>query len=98
MLDKTTSTVIFRILQETLTNIARHSEAQNVKINLKQSNNSLVLRVVDDGIGITDEQINRSDAFGLMGIKERAYSVGGVVKIAGVADKGTKITVTIPAK
>jgi PAS domain S-box-containing protein len=95
-LDKTTSTAIFRILQETLTNVARHSKARNVKLNLKVLENKVIMHVIDDGIGITNEEMNRPDAFGLLSVKERANFVGGTVRISGTANKGTRIVVTIP--
>jgi len=90
------STTIFRILQETLTNVVRHAEATSVKATLKEKAGQLELKVRDNGKGITEEQISDPKSFGLIGIRERAYFWGGKVKIRGIKDKGTTVTVSIP--
>jgi len=96
VLDRECSTAIFRIFQETLTNIARHANATRVSINLTEKGGKLTLKVGDNGRGITEEQIFDSKSFGLIGIRERVAFLGGKVKIKGVPDKGTTITVSIP--
>jgi signal transduction histidine kinase len=96
ILDKDHSTAIFRIFQETLTNIARHAKATKVKVSLKEKAGRLELRVKDNGRGITEEQASDPKSFGLIGIRERAYSFGGKVAIKGLEDKGTTVTVRIP--
>ncbi len=96
--EKTLSTTVFRILQETLTNIARHSGASIVNVELKKSHNTIVLRVMDDGKGITQEQIDSPDSFGLLGIKERVNNGGGTLIIHGVPKKGTEIEIALPIK
>jgi len=96
VLDRDRSTAIFRIFQETLTNIARHANATKVSINLKGKGGKLTLKVGDNGRGITEEQIYDSKSFGLIGIRERVAFLGGEVKIKGVRNKGTTITVSIP--
>jgi signal transduction histidine kinase len=95
-LDQDRSTTIFRILQEALTNVARHSKATRVKVSLKQKDTDLVLRVRDNGKGIAPDKISAAKSFGLMGIRERADLWGGEVKIRGAPDKGTTVTVSIP--
>lgn len=90
------SIAIFRIFQETLTNIARHAEATGVSINLTRERDNVVLTVADNGRGITEEQINNSHSFGLLGIRERAMSWGGEVKISGTRGRGTTVMVIIP--
>jgi signal transduction histidine kinase len=94
--DDDRSTAIFRILQETLTNIARHAEAQRVTITLMEMDDILELCVSDDGKGISDEQLNDPKSFGLIGIKERAYYWGGNVEIHGTINKGTTVMVRLP--
>jgi len=96
VLDRDRSTAIFRIFQETLTNIARHANATKVSINLKGKGGKLTLKVGDNGRGITEEQIYDSKSFGLIGIRERVAFLGGEIKIKGVRNKGTTITVSIP--
>jgi len=89
ILDQDRSTAIFRIFQETLTNIARHAKATRVTASLKEKDDKLELRVRDNGSGITKEQISDSKSFGLMGIRERVHPWGGQVKISGKPGKGT---------
>ena len=96
ILDQDRSTAIFRIFQETLTNIARHANATSVKASLKEDSRGLALEVKDNGKGITKEQVSGSRSFGLMGIRERALVFGGKVEIKGAPGKGTTVTVTMP--
>ena len=95
-LDSDLSTTIFRIFQETLTNIARHAEATKADINLKVKNDRIVLTVKDNGKGITEDQLSKPNSYGLMGIGERVYHWGGKVKITGKKDKGTVVKVDVP--
>ena len=95
-LEQNRSTTIFRIFQESLTNVARHSNATRVKANVKEDNGNLVLRVEDNGKGITEEQINDSKSFGLFGMRERLILLKGKLKISSVKDKGTKVVATVP--
>jgi signal transduction histidine kinase len=94
--DKSRSTVLFRILQEALTNVARHSKATNVKIRLKDDIGLLRLTVIDNGIGITDRNINDPSSYGLKGIQERVYPWRGTVSITGTKGKGTILIAIIP--
>jgi len=95
-LDKDVATTIFRIFQETLTNVARHADASRVETSLREQNGRLELIVKDNGKGITKKQIYDSKSFGLMGIKERAYFCGGEVTFSGEKGKGTSVVVSIP--
>ena len=97
ILDQDRSTAIFRIFQETLTNVARHAKATSVKVSLKETMDKLVLKVRDNGKGITEKQISSPKSFGLMGMRERAAHFGGVFKINGVPGRGTTVEVKIPA-
>jgi PAS domain S-box-containing protein len=96
ILDQDCSTAIFRIFQETLTNVARHSHATRVTVKLKMKMGKIELRVKDNGKGITEKQISGPKSFGLIGIRERVHFLGGEVNIRGVQDKGTTVTVRIP--
>ena len=96
VLDKDCSTAIFRIFQETLTNVARHANATEVKATLKEGADKLVLDVRDNGKGITEKQISYPKSFGLIGMRERVRPWGGNVKIRGTPGRGTTVTVTIP--
>jgi signal transduction histidine kinase len=87
---------IFRIIQESLTNVARHSMAARAKIGLNIRSKNIYLTIEDNGIGITPENIENAKSLGLVGIKERAYSVKGRLQITGEKNKGTKLSITIP--
>lgn len=97
-LPKELATVVFRIYQELLTNVVRHAEAENIQITLAEQSGQLVLRVVDDGRGITETQIEASQSYGLIGIRERLYPWNGRVIFQGQAGQGTTVTVHIPMK
>lgn len=90
------STAIFRIFQEALTNIARHSEANKVAISLITENSILYLEIADDGKGITQEQLKDFKSLGLRGMEERAMIFGGTVSFDSIISKGTKVKVEIP--
>jgi PAS domain S-box-containing protein len=98
VLDQDISIVIFRIFQEALTNIMRHADATEVKASLKAKDGMITLEVMDNGKGITEEQIINSNSFGLLGIRERVNFLGGNVTISGISNKGTAIKVNIPFK
>ena len=87
---------IFRIFQEVLTNVGCHSHATNVVITLEEKQGAVEITVRDNGKGISEEQISHPKSFGIMGIKERALRVGGEVKISGIQNKGTTVTISIP--
>jgi signal transduction histidine kinase len=90
------STAMFRIFQETLTNITRHSGATRVSVRLHQRGDALELQVQDNGRGITSEEINDPKSFGLIGIRERAQYWHGIVDIEGKAGFGTIVTIRFP--
>ncbi len=89
------STAIFRIIQESLTNVAKHAKASRVSIVLSQWDTSLVLTVKDNGIGF-DLNTHKAKSFGLLGIGERAAMVGGKAQITSAAGKGTTVRVSLP--
>jgi len=90
------SIALFRIYQETLTNVARHSQATNVSVSLYNKDDDVILQIIDNGIGIEEHHISNPRSFGLMGIHERALALGGDVKIIGRQKTGTTLTVSIP--
>jgi signal transduction histidine kinase len=92
------ATAIYRIVQEALTNVARHSNATRVEIRLRDRADGLLLEVRDDGRGITAGEIGDPASLGLVGIRERAELVGGSVELEGVAGRGTIVSVRIPAR
>jgi two-component system, NarL family, sensor histidine kinase UhpB len=90
------NTALFRIFQETLTNIIRHAGATQVKVNLKESGGRIILQVKDNGRGISDEEAASAMSMGLLGMRERAALLGGVFRISRVAGGGTQVTVSMP--
>jgi len=97
-LDRDRNTAIFRIFQETLTNVARHAKASAVNASLKQRDGQIELRVQDNGRGITEGQISNPKSFGLIGIRERVKIFGGNSLMKGSPGKGTIMTVKIPIR
>ncbi len=95
-LDSERSTALFRILQEALTNVARHSKATRVRVHLEEKGKKINLTVRDNGIGLTKEQAQDVRSYGLTGIRERVLHLGGTCTMAGSPEKGTQISVTIP--
>ncbi|MDE3153559.1 MAG: sensor histidine kinase [Acidobacteriota bacterium] len=91
------ATVLFRILQEALTNVARHSHAGAVRIELARGRRHLRLEVRDNGRGMTEAEAADPQGLGLLGMRERALSVGGEVKVHGAPGRGTVVTVRVPA-
>ncbi len=91
-----TGTVVFRILQETLTNIIRHSNATSAEILFIEEQQKYELTVRDNGIGISEDKINDPNSFGLFAMNERARSAGGQLFISGAPQSGTTIRLVIP--
>ena len=96
VLEKDKSTAIFRIFQEALTNIARHSKATKAQISLLNHQSNIILEIQDNGKGISQDQIKDFKSLGIHGMKERAMVFGGQVNIEGIASKGTIVKVEIP--
>jgi signal transduction histidine kinase len=90
------ATALFRIFQESLTNVARHAQATEVHVALEDSPHEVVLIVRDNGKGITKDQVSAPQSLGLIGIQERAHFWGGDVTFEGIAGQGTTVTVRIP--
>ncbi len=95
-LDQDISTALFRILQELLTNVVRHSQATKVRCAVKKKQEVITLNFSDNGKGITQKQISKPRTFGLMGIRERVHCLAGKFEIKGIPDKGTSIIVSLP--
>ena len=87
-------TELFRITQECLTNITRHANAQRVTISIQEKDDSIQLTIADNGIGFDTNQITTH--LGLVGLRERALSIGAELTITSEAGKGTTISVIVP--
>ncbi len=90
------NTALFRILQESVTNVIRHAEASNVYIRLTGNKEEICLRVEDDGVGIPPEKLNSWESIGLTGMSERARQFKGHFRIESKPGEGTAVEVTIP--
>ncbi len=96
--DKALITDLFRIFQETLTNVVRHAEADRVKVRVLLEDDKCVLAIEDNGKGMPPEKIEDPLSLGLIGIRERVLFLGGEVEFFGQAGKGTKVVVKVPLK
>ena len=94
--DYTQATVIFRIVQESLTNVMRHAAASQVYVTLERKDDLVDLEVRDNGIGIKEGRISDSKSLGLVGIRERVLLLGGEASISGKPGEGTIVRVTLP--
>ncbi len=90
------SIAAFRIFQESLTNVVRHSGASRIEALLKRDALGLVLTIRDNGLGISAEEIAQSNSLGLVGMRERALIVGGTVEIKGKKGNGTTVMLRLP--
>jgi len=87
---------LFRVVQEALSNVGRHSGASHASILLRESDGHLEVTIEDDGVGITAEQAAASSSFGLIGMRERVEGLRGELTVRGQEGKGTTVLVTIP--
>lgn len=94
-LDEEKSIVLFRIAQESLTNVARHAEASHARIALECKNGGYTLEIADNGKGF-DTRLATKRKFGLLGMRERGLAVGGKTDIESAPGKGTRVRVFIP--
>jgi signal transduction histidine kinase len=94
--DMDVATALFRIFQEALTNVLKHSQATKVEASLKEEEGKIVLEIHDNGVGIAEDQMSKRQSFGLLGMSERLYPLGGTISINGKKQGGTTLTVIIP--
>ncbi len=98
ILDQARSTALFRIFQETLTNVARHAGATRVNVVLRNFAGTVEMTVSDDGRGITLEQVSEGRSLGIVGMRERVRSLGGQLEITGRQGRGTVVRMSIPCR
>lgn len=96
--DTKTEIAIFRIFQEALTNVARHSQATRVQVELIQDTDEVRLTVSDNGRGIEGHEMYKRGSFGLLGIRERVDALGGRLVVTGGSGDGTRLDVRIPTR
>jgi PAS domain S-box-containing protein len=98
VLDESKIVVLYRITQESLTNITRHAKPDEVAISIVFNEEYVTIEIADDGLGFDPGKLMSRKSFGMMGMKERALAVGGKVEISSAASKGTRVTARIPIK
>jgi PAS domain S-box-containing protein len=96
-LPASTALALFRILQEALTNVARHAEARHVVVELLRERESAALVISDDGRGLPAVEVAGKRSLGVMGMRERAAALGGEIEISGAPGRGTTVRARIPA-
>ena len=94
--NETVKTGLFRIFQESLTNVVRHAAASKVKINLSEKNGFILLRIEDDGKGFNKLQVHNKRTLGILGMKERTAMMGGTYVIESSPGQGTIVVVSVP--
>lgn len=87
---------LFRICQEALNNVAKHAQATAVDVSLLATDDRLELDVHDNGVGVAPDAMGKRECFGLRGMRERATSLGGGLKVVGERDRGTTVSVWLP--
>ncbi len=92
------ATCIFRIFQESLTNVSRYAQAKKVMTTLNINTHSIEVSIEDDGIGFDKKALKNRRAFGIIGMKERVNSLGGKFELVSAKGKGTKIEISLPYK
>jgi len=96
VIDPERATALFRIFQETLTNVARHANASEVNVRLAKEDRNLILEVHDNGTGASKEQLAATNSLGILGMRESALLLGGELTIFGAAGEGTTVIARIP--
>jgi signal transduction histidine kinase len=87
---------LYRMVQEALTNIARHARASEVRVELRRQSGEVLLTVQDNGVGFSEKEISREGSHGLMGIRERAHMLGGQLQVGNMAGGGGRLEVRLP--
>lgn len=95
-LDRTQSISLYRIFQETLTNVSLHSHATEIKVSLVSNRGRVLLEIMDNGRGITNRQISSPKSLGIQCMRERALFLGRELNIGGIKGKGTSVSIRVP--
>lgn len=96
-MDERSATALFRILQESLTNVLRHARARHVEVELRNEAGYFHMRIADDGVGLKQERVRSDKTFGLQGIRERLRMLGGRLEITSAPGAGTELRIAIPS-
>jgi len=94
--DREIEIAIYRSVQESLHNIAKHSQAKNFSLRVERQDGGLCLLVDDDGIGFSGKGNPRRQSFGLLGMRERIAALGGTVRVRSRSGRGTRLRIMLP--
>jgi PAS domain S-box-containing protein len=97
-MDEPRAVEVYRIVQESLTNIGRYAQASQVKVTLSDSGNALCVEVRDNGMGFLAAEVQQIKSFGLLGMRERAMALGGHLEIVSVPGQGTVVQLNVPVQ
>jgi PAS domain S-box-containing protein len=92
------ATTIFRIVQEALTNVARHAQARNVAIDVMRTEGGCTVSIVDDGIGVPSDALPKPSSFGLLGMRERVRQLEGSIAFQSAQGAGFRIAIVLPER
>ncbi|WP_079434386.1 sensor histidine kinase [Zoogloea sp. LCSB751] len=95
-MDEARATVVFRLVQESLTNIARHARARHVEVSLAREGDRLRLRIADDGCGFDPQATDKLHSFGLLGMRERVLALDGNLLFDSSPGRGTTVSIELP--
>ncbi|WP_125572520.1 sensor histidine kinase [Lacticaseibacillus songhuajiangensis] len=87
---------LFRIVQELLSNTLRHADAEELEVYLAESAGTVILRVIDDGVGFDTSQASAAGSYGLQNIRERAAAIGGTARVVSFPNQGTSVEIRVP--
>ena len=87
---------LFRVFQESMSNIAKHAHATQVEISLNAFAHDIVLTITDNGVGIKSSDTLKSNSFGLRGMRERVAALNGTFTVQQANEQGTEITIKLP--
>jgi signal transduction histidine kinase len=96
-IDRDIALALFRIFQETLTNVARHAKATEVAVKLSSNDHTFVLQIRDNGIGLSPDDLRKPTSLGIRGMRERAQQLGGDVSVSAEPGSGTTVVISIPS-
>ena len=98
MLDSRVEREVLRIAQEALSNVLHHARATEAVVELQYASDTLLLMIGDNGVGFTmDDAVGKAGHYGLLGMRERAATIGGVLDIESEPGQGTRIMLRVPA-
>ncbi len=94
--DRDRALALFRIFQETITNVVKYAKATEVDVILAQTESALVMQIHDNGVGVEPGDLVKPTSHGIRGMRERAQALGGTVRVTGAPGEGTQVIVSLP--